>query len=67
MTSDQIEAERVAFEAWITATYGVRLFSRYDIGNYIADWISDRWHGWLARAELAHEERQATEKGGVQC
>lgn len=62
MTPDQIEAERTKFEAWVTATVGVRTFSRYDIGNYVTDWINDRWRGWLARAEEQYaSERAAAE------
>ena len=58
MSDDQIEAERVAFEASMRDRYGPLSFNR----NFEADWIQSQWRGWLARAELAHTERQAAEE-----
>jgi hypothetical protein len=58
MTPDQIEAERVAFEASMLDRYGLLYFNR----NFEADWIQDQWRGWLARAELIHVNQQAAEE-----
>jgi hypothetical protein len=61
VTPDQIEAERVAFEAYVTT-------SRYQSGlarigdTYASPSTFDRWHAWLARAELANAERVAAEE-----
>lgn len=63
MTTDQIEAERVAFVSAMTTKHGPLNYRRDCTEAYEAAWIHHEWRGWLARAELAHE-RQAEEKGG---
>lgn len=43
MTIDQIEAERVAFEAAVTAVVGDFDFARYHAGSYVVESIADQW------------------------
>jgi hypothetical protein len=62
MTTDQIEAERVAFEAALDAKCGPVNFRRDCTGGYEASWLCHEWRGWLMRAELIHAERQAAEE-----
>ena len=58
MIPDQIEAERVLFVASMTAKHGPLNYRRDCTEAYEAGWIHHEWHGWLARAELAHAEQQ---------
>ena len=67
MTTDQIEAERVAFEAWAEFAHEenihvarVALCTRN--GQYVSAFTACLWQGWLARADLIHAERQAAEE-----
>jgi hypothetical protein len=60
MTSDQIEAERVAFEAWYLRKY--RRVPRRDGDGYWHGSTTYSWIGYLARAELIHAERQTAEE-----
>jgi hypothetical protein len=53
VTPDQIEAERVAFEAWRPEAKELRYGD-----SYWSELTKSRWEGWLARAELAHSEQQ---------
>ena len=46
MTSDQIEAERVRFEAWRPEAKELRFED-----GYWSPLTMGRWEGWLARAE----------------
>jgi len=55
VTTEQIESERVAFEAW----YALPM-DREGTG-YRHDTAQDMWRGWLARAELIHANQQAAE------
>lgn len=53
MTPDQIEAERVRFEAWMrTYRYQCGLMRISD--SYVSTSTFFAWEGWLARAEQAH-------------
>jgi hypothetical protein len=65
MAPEQIEAERVVFEAWAKIEgknrgcgWKLPQFLRTDSGHYVAGWTAALWDGWLTRAELAHAERR---------
>lgn len=65
MTPEQIEAERVVFEAWakieadrIGYAFKAWQFIRTDNGDYSSGWTAALWNGWQSRAELAHAERR---------
>ena len=67
MSQDQIEAERVAFEAWAEFAHEenihvarVALCTRN--GQYVSAFTACLWQGWLARAELIHANQQAAEE-----
>lgn len=67
MTPDQIEAERVAFEAWAKFVHEenihvARVALNARNGSYVSAFTDCLWRGWLARAELIHAEQQAAEK-----
>ena len=55
MTSDQIEAERVRFEAWHLRKWGRR--PRQEGDSYWNGSTAYSWIGWLARAEEQYAER----------
>lgn len=60
MTPDQIEAERVRFEAWMTKRHGTLNFRRDFTSEYEVGWIYHAWQGWLARAEQYAKESHDT-------
>lgn len=53
MTPDQIEAERVRFEAWFGETEPDVLWRNYRDGTYGNFGVNSMFTGWLARAEEA--------------
>lgn len=59
-TQTEIEAERVAFEAWaeqFVVCYTVKQLRRHD-GSYNTEATRMRWEAWLARAKTARDERR---------
>ena len=64
MTPEQIEAERVAFEAWFGGpkTRGSHLERYLDDGDYCFGPAYHGWSAWLARAELIHARYRAGEE-----
>lgn len=57
MTTDEIEAERQRFEAWMTAKYGNVGFGRDAAGAY-RPWINENWTGWLAAIASERDRRK---------
>ena len=52
MTPEQIKKERQAFEAWILEDFDTYSIERDPSNiNYVYGEVSDKWDGWLARAE----------------
>lgn len=56
LTPDEIEAERVRFEAWMTKRHGTLNFRREFTSEYEVWWIYHAWQGWLAAKQDAKEQ-----------
>jgi len=59
MTTDQIEAERVRFEAWANKQFTLmhHLLPRMGEGYFMSR-TDSAWDAWLARAEEQYAERK---------
>lgn len=57
MTSDQIESERVRFEAWFASNWHDDFGTNSRDGTYDQPTVEWAWMGWLARAEEQYAER----------
>ena len=62
MTPEEIKAERVNFEAWVTEKLS---FPRLEmiLGRYLDPRTITGWQAWLARAEKAKLDDEAREVG----
>ena len=65
LTPDEIEAERVRFEAWWYGRYGSKIappvaYFQFLGNGYLNERIEGQWQTWLARAEQYAKESHDT-------